>query len=154
FLLNSFSSLGNMFLPLILVRLLSLEDVGYYKIFYLYLMALPFLFMAGGPTHSVFFWVGQKDSDKTNALNATWIWTILLSLLILCVGYPLREFIALKLGLPQDYVVLMLIAGCLWCPSGHYSESAIAFGKSAKGSLFDTAFESIKTVGFILIAWK
>lgn len=141
-------------LPLIMVRLLTPAEVGYYKIFYLYLMALPFLFMAGGPTNSVFFWVGKEDEHKSHALNATWIWTIILSSLIFMIGYPLRELISEKLNLPVDYVVTMLIAGSLWCPSCHYTESSIAHGKPGRGSLFDTFFEVTKTIGFIAIAWN
>lgn len=154
FLLNSFSSMGKIFLPMVLVRLLTPEEVGQYKIFYLYLMALPFLFMTGGPTHSIFYWVGKNQGERERTLNATWIWTLLLSSLILILGWPLKSLIAAKTGLSEGHVVLMLLAGSLWCPSGHYSESAIAHGRSAKGSLYDTFFELIKTGTFILIAYR
>ena len=44
FILSSFSSIANLFLPIILTRLLTPEDIGIYKVFFLYLMLLPFLF--------------------------------------------------------------------------------------------------------------
>lgn len=154
FLLNSLSSMGNMLLPLILVRLLTPEEVGQYKIFYLYLMALPFLFMAGGPVYSVFFWFGKGKEESEKAINATWIWTLLLSFSIFIIGWPLKEFISQNIGLSVEHVIIMLIAGALWCPSGHYSESSIASGKHGRGALFSAFFELVKTLGFIFVAWR
>jgi glycosyltransferase involved in cell wall biosynthesis/O-antigen/teichoic acid export membrane protein len=153
FLLSSVSSLGNMFLPILLVRLMDPVDLGHYKIFFLYLATLPYLFMAGGPTHSVFFWVGKDGTQKESALNATWAWSVLLSLSIIALGYPFKHFIAEMLGMPENFVVTMLLAGALLCPSSHFTESAIAHGSGTKGSLFDIFFEVTKTAGFIFIAW-
>lgn len=153
FILSSFSSLGNLFLAIILVRLLSPEDVGAYKIFFLHLSAIPFLFMAGGPIHSVLYWIGRDEHERKKYLNATWILTLSLSFLIFIVGFPIRNFLSEHLNIPVQYVVLMLITGSLWCPSGHYTEMTIASGGTAKGSVFDIVFEFIKTSGFILIAY-
>ncbi|MCY7391894.1 MAG: hypothetical protein LH647_10530, partial [Leptolyngbyaceae cyanobacterium CAN_BIN12] len=58
------SSVGNLFLPIILVRLLSLEDIGVYKVFFLHLSAIPYLAMAGGPLHSVFYWAGRGIEER------------------------------------------------------------------------------------------
>lgn len=154
FLLSSVSSIGNLFLPIILVRLLSPEDIGIYKIFFLHLSAIPFLVMAGGPIHSVFYWVGRDDEEKVKYINATWVLTLLLSSLVLIFGFPLMGLISSHLDLPLKYVSILLITGFLTCPTGHFTETSIAAGKSALGSIFDTAFEVSKAAGFIFIAWK
>src|SRR5690606_22364487 len=109
FILNSISSMGNIFLPLILVRLLRPEEVGQYKLFYLYLLALPFIFMTGGPGHSVFYWVGKSADERRQTLNATWLWTLGLSAMILLVGWPLRSFFAEYSGLELTHVSALLL---------------------------------------------
>lgn len=154
FLFSSVSSIGNLFLPIILVRLLLPEDIGVYKIFFLHLSAIPFLVMAGGPIHSVFYWVGKGDEERKKYINATWILTLILSSLVLVIGLPLKEQIASHLDLPHKYIVILLLTGFLTCPSGHFTETSIAMGKSALGSIFDTLFELVKASGFIFIAWK
>jgi O-antigen/teichoic acid export membrane protein len=153
FLLSSLSSIGNLFLPIILVRLLSPDDIGIYKIFFLHLGAIPFLFMTGGPMHSVFYWAGRKAEERGRYLNATWALTLFLSALVLIVGFPLKDLIANHLDIPHQYVVILLITGALYSPTGHYTESSIALGKHM-GSVFDTVVELLKSVGFIFIAWK
>jgi O-antigen/teichoic acid export membrane protein len=154
FLLSSVSSIGNLFLPIILVRILSPEDIGIYKIFFLHLSVIPFLVMAGGPIHSVFYWAGRASEERKKFLNATWILTLLLSSLVLLIGFPLKEQIASHLDLPHKYIFILLFTGFLTCPTGHFTETSIALGKSALGSIFDTLFELIKASGFIFIAWK
>jgi O-antigen/teichoic acid export membrane protein len=152
FFLTSLSSMSNLFLPVILVRLLDPADVGIYKIFFLHLMAIPFIFMAGGPIHSVFYWMGIDPKERTKYLNATWVLTLVASMLILIVGFPLQHFLSHHLGLPLKYVQLMLFTGFLICPSSHFSETTIASGFTARGSIFGTSFEFIKTIGFLTIA--
>jgi O-antigen/teichoic acid export membrane protein len=154
FLLSSVSSIGNLFLPIILVRILSPEDIGIYKIFFLHLSVIPFLVMAGGPVHSVFYWVGREAEEKKKLLNATFVLTIILSSLVLLIGFPLKNEIATHLDLPFKYVSILLLTGFLSCPTSHFTETSIALGKSAFGSIVDTLFEVTKAVGFIFIAWK
>ena len=49
FLTGIISSLMNLFLPTVLVRILTPEDVGIYKIFFLYIQSFTFLSLAGAP---------------------------------------------------------------------------------------------------------
>ena len=44
FLMSTFSSVASLFMPIILVRILTPENMGLYKIYFLYLSILPFLF--------------------------------------------------------------------------------------------------------------
>ncbi len=153
FLLSSFSSVGNLFLPIILVRILSPEDIGIYKIFFLHLTTLPFISMAGGPIHSVFYWIGKNPEERSKYLNATWTLTFFLSLLIIIIGLPMRGAISEQLDIPLQYVTILLVSGFLWTPGGHYSETTIASGKSGRGSLFDTFFEVTKVLGILSLAY-
>lgn len=153
FLLSSLSSFGNLFLPIILVRLLSPSDVGVYKIFFLHMSAIPFLFMSGGPMHSVFYWVGRDEKERISYLNATWVLTLILSALVIIVGLFSDHYISAHLDIPFQYVILLLITGTIFTPAGHFTEASIALGKNI-GSIFDTATELLKAAGFIFVAWK
>lgn len=154
FMLSSISSIGNLFLPIILVRLLSTEDMGIYKIFFLHFSAIPFLVLAGGPVHSVFYWVGKNQEEKEKSLNATLVLSLLLSALVLIIGFPFRVYISEHFDVPLKYVSILLLTGFLSAPAGHFAEATIALGKSALGSIIDTIFELFKAGGIIFVAWK
>lgn len=154
FLLSSISSIGNLFLPIILVRLLTPEDIGIYKIFFLHLSVIPYLVMAGGPVHSVYYWVGKNEEEKSKSLNATLVLSILLSSMVLLIGFPFREIISTHFDVPLKYVSILLICGFISAPSGHFSETTIALGRSALSSIIDTVFELLKAGGIIYVAWK
>jgi len=152
FLLSSLSSVANLFLPLVLVRLLTPEEIGSYKVFFIYLTILPFLVMAGGPLHSVYYWAGFPDAEKKRYLNATWTLTLSLSALIALLGLPMEAFLAEHFHVTPLFMVLLIVAGFLWSPTSHFSESSIALGRSSTGAIFDTAFELLKVAAFIFIA--
>jgi O-antigen/teichoic acid export membrane protein len=153
FILSSFSSMANLFLPIILVRLLTPHDMGIYKIFFLHMSAIPFLFMTGGPINSVYYYVGKPEAERNDYIQSTWQVSLLLSILILIVGFPLGEQLAKWLNFDYQYVMLMLLCGFLWVPGGHFAESKIAYGKTFLGSSYDTAFQFLKVIGFIVIAY-
>ncbi|MAX66285.1 MAG: hypothetical protein CME66_05055 [Halobacteriovoraceae bacterium] len=153
FLLSSISSFANLFLPIILVRLLTPEQIGLYKIFFLYFSALPFLFMSGGPLNSVYYWVGMPDKTQNEYLQSSWMLAFLFSLMIILVGIPLSSILAHSLNLSLKSYLIMLLCGFLWCPGSFFSEVKIAQGQRLKGALFSTSFEILKVILFITIAW-
>ena len=154
FLLSSMSTVANLFLPIFLVRLLSPEDMGLYKIFFLYLSTLPFLFMTGGPLNSVYYWVGKPENERMDYLKSSWVLTLILSALIVAIGAPLAYAYTDTFQLSFEQIIILLIAGFLWCPSSFYMETTIAMGKTAKGSWFDAIYEFLKVGIFLFIAWK
>ena len=60
FLISLLSAIMNLFLPIILVRLIGPEEVGVYKLFFLYAQSIIFISLAGGPLYSVYYFVGKK----------------------------------------------------------------------------------------------
>jgi len=153
FLLSSFSSFANLFLPIILVRIITPSDMGVYKIFFLHLSILPFLFLTGGPANSVYYWIGKEKETRHEYIQACWTLTTLLSGLILIIGFPVSGYFADYLGIEHQYIVYMLIAAFMWVPSSHYAECSIASGKTLKGSLYGTSFDITKVTLFILAAY-
>src|SRR5438874_2292128 len=56
---NGAAALFNMFLPLALVRILPLDQVGRYKFFFLYVTLSPGLFFVSGLTNGLYHWTGK-----------------------------------------------------------------------------------------------
>lgn len=139
-------------MPIILVRLLAPEAMGLYKTFFLYIMFLPFLCLAGGPVNSVFYWVGQESNERQGLIQASWWVTLVLSGLLL-VLLPLATLIEEYLQLPRNIVYLLIVSSFLVCPSGHYNEYCVAQGERVKGTLLGVSFELIKSLGFVLLAY-
>jgi len=151
FMMSNVSSLANLFLPIILVRLLTPTDMGIYKIFFLYLSILPFLFLTGGPSNSVYYWVGKPKNLRNQYIQSCWTLTMGLSLLILVIGLPLVGIISDYTNMNQEYVYYMLIASAVWVPSSHFSECSIAYGKTIVGSVFGTSFALLR-ISLILVS--
>lgn len=151
FLMSSISSFANLFLPIILVRILTPQDMGLYKIFFLYLSILPFLFLTGGPANSVYYWVGKPEADRQKYIQSCWTLTTLLSLMILVIGIPFSGLIAQYTHITHEFVILMLFAAFLWVPSSHFSECSVAYGKTIIGSLYGTGF-SLLRISLIITA--
>lgn len=153
FLLGNVSSIINLFLPIVLVRLYGPEDMGLYKTFFLYLSLIPFIVMAGGPLNSVYYWMG-KTEGRDEYLQATWLVTLILSSLILIPGSIIILLFHQYFSLSTPVLFALMISGFLVCPSGHYNEVSIAKGNVFIGAGLSVCFEVIKTIGFIFIAWK
>lgn len=153
FLLSSFSSLGNLFLPIILVRLLTPSDIGTYKIFFLHLNAIPFLFLVGGPMHSVYYWAGREGEERKRYLNASWVLTVLFSVLILVIGLPLTGIVSASLDISSQNIMILLLIGAMSCTGSHFAETNLALGNTF-GTVYETILEFIKVVTFLLIAYK
>lgn len=154
FLLSNISSIVNMILPIVLVRLFSPSDMGLYKTFFLYLSLIPFITMAGGPLNAIYYWMGKNELDRHEYLKSTWMATTLLSAFIFIAGLIIFIFFRHAIIFSPHVFLFLLISGFLVCPSGHFSEVCIARGQTMLGAGLSMSFELIKTLGFILIAYK
>jgi O-antigen/teichoic acid export membrane protein len=152
FFLTSFSSLLNLFLPIFLTRLLSVEDMGLYKLYFLYFGLLPFLFLTGGPINSVYYWVGNKKVDNVY-LSQSYLLSLILSIAMIIIGGIMSPFISNWINISMELFWIMLISAALWVPAGYYGEVQTAFGKTLKGSLYNSVFAVLKVFLFILLAF-
>lgn len=149
FLMSMLSALVNLFLPTILVRLLPVDQIGVYKIFFLYVQSMTFLSLAGAPLYSVYYWVGKKENSKEYVDQAFKL-TIILGLLATIVGLifvgPLSHAIALN----SFQTVLLLLSAITAAPAAMVGEYLVAKGQRIKGSIFNSGFELIK--GAVIVA--
>src|SRR5258706_4985687 len=74
---NGAAALFNLFLPLALVRILSPDEVGRYKAFFLYVMLSPGLFLVSGLTNGLYHWVGKYPEAKAEVRQS---WTLLVGI--------------------------------------------------------------------------
>ena len=145
------SSFINLFLPTILVRILPPEDIGIYKIFFLYIHSFTFLSLAGAPLYSVFYFIGKDDGRSY--VDHAWKSSILLSILALILGLIFSPFIAAKISLTLNQTILILLTGALITPSSFYGEYLVAKGRTVAGPLFHSSFEVLKGIGIISCAY-
>lgn len=148
-LLSTISTIFGVFLPLILVRIITPEEVGHFKIFFLYLTLLPALTLTVGITNGLAYWAGQDEKGiravKTSAL-------LLLSLGILATSIALyfRQYIAGAFGWSSDQAGLFAYALLGTIAAGFFEEAAIAKGKTWTGALFYSGFELLRTLAILI----
>jgi O-antigen/teichoic acid export membrane protein len=151
FLAGMTSSIINLFLPMILVRILTPEQIGIYKIFFLYIHSFTFLSLAGAPLYSIFYFIGKKDGR--NYIDHAWKLSIVLSVIALIVGLIFSPLISEKTNLTSHQTLFLLITGALITPSSFYGEYLLASGKTALGPIFHSIFEIVKSAAIIIVAY-
>lgn len=152
FLISNIAAVTNLLLPIVLVRLLSPSDIGLYKIFFLYSQALLFIIMSGGPLYSVYYWIGKK-TDSAAYLQQSWLLTNIIGLLTLIIGIPLVILFPDFAKLPITSLILLLVASISISPSAFYGELITSQGRQLAGTIFNTTFEVIKAILFIVVAF-
>ncbi len=134
-LLSSLASMCNLALPLVLARIFSPEQMGDYKIFFLYLVLMPWFTMSAGIGNGLYYWV-NKDQFK-HYFQISWTvlfsWATFVSLLIFVFlrHEPLGPWFALG-------TFLTLTAN-------FHEETLIAMGLTWRGALFSSLSEVIRT---------
>lgn len=154
FIVGNINSLLNLFLPLFLVRIFGPEDMGLYKIFFLYVALIPFFTMTSGLLTSFYYWSGFKNEFQSYS-NSVWHLCLKFSL------YSILPFLILLIALSYFtseikliYIPLILISSLMAAPSALYGEYTLAIGKTKRSLILASSFELIKVLGFVLIALK
>ncbi|AUN99178.1 hypothetical protein DOM21_05085 [Bacteriovorax stolpii] len=149
FLISMVSAITNLFLPVVLVRILDPIDIGIYKIFFLYAQSITFLSLTGGPLYSVYFWIGKKENSLRYVEHA-WILSFVLSVVCAIVGLLFSVPLSHVISITQTQTILLLLSAITAAPASFYGEYLIARGRRINGSLFNSGFEIIK--GIVIIA--
>ena len=145
FLISLLSAILNLFLPIILVRLISPEEIGIYKLFFLYAQSIIFISLAGGPLYSVYYLVGKKN-DSNKYLEQAWILNFAVSTICALIGFIFLKQISLIISISEKYTILLLLSAITSAPGGFYGEYLIAKGKRISGSIFNSGFEILKAL--------
>jgi O-antigen/teichoic acid export membrane protein/glycosyltransferase involved in cell wall biosynthesis len=149
---NGAAALLNLFLPLALVRILSPDEVGRYKVFFLYVMLGPGLFLVSGLTNGLYHWVGKYPEAKAEVRQS---WTLLVGItLTLCaIGLVFSPWFASLLKIPSLDVQLILLSIPLLLISAFLEDLMIARGDIWKGSFYASGFNVLKAASIVAAAW-
>lgn len=148
--LSSIASLVNLFMPLVLVRYLTTEEVGLFKIFFLYLTMVPALSFVSGFLDGIAYWSGQREHRRRVALqmSATMMFSVgfLFSLLAILVHEPISQL----LQWPESHTLLFAISLFGAIAGTYLEESVIAQGRVWFGALFFSGTEIIRAAVIII----
>lgn len=146
--LSSFSSMMGLLLPLVLVRLLTPDEIGHFKIFFLYLTIIPAFSFSTGIMSGLAYWAGQ--STKSNrTLQTSSLLLIGLALGVAALGLILNRPIAHLFGWNSQEAILFSFALVGAISAGFLEEAAISTGKIWTGALFYSGFELFRTISIL-----
>ncbi len=149
FLISMTSAISNLFLPVVLVRILDPHDIGIYKIFFLYAQSITFLSLTGGPLYSVYYWIGKKE-EALKYVEHAWILSFGLSTICAAIGLIFSPQLAKLISITETQTILLLLSAITAAPASFYGEFLIAKGRRINGSLFNSGFEILK--GLVIIS--
>lgn len=152
FLISMLSAITNLFLPVVLVRILDPQDIGIYKIFFLYVQSITFLSLTGGPLYSVYYWIGKKDQALRYVEHA-WILSFSLSFITAMIGLIFSSQLSNMISISETQTILLLLSAITAAPASFYGEYLIAKGRRIHGSLFNSGFEILKAVIIVTIVY-
>jgi len=141
-----------MLLPLVLVRLLSPEEIGTFKVFFLYLTVLPALALTSGIMSGLGYWAGQGDR-RAPAFQVSAFFITCAALGLSLAIFLLRPFLGNALGWGPTEVLLFSVAAFGAVASPFFDEAAIATGRIWTGSLFFAISEILRTLALVLVAF-
>src|ERR1700719_4567426 len=78
---NGFAAVLNIFMPLGLVRILQPDQVGRYRIFFLYVTLSSGLFFTAGFSNGLYHWMGKYPETKPELRQS---WTLCLGIILFC----------------------------------------------------------------------
>lgn len=149
---NSVAAVFNLFLPLALVRLLSPDEVGRFKVFSLYVMLSPGLFLVSGLSNGLYHWVGKYPKSIPEVQNS---WTLLIgiTLFLSTVGLTVSRSFAPLIHIPLIDLKLFLFSVPFFLGSTFLEDLMIARGNIWRGSFYASGFNVLRAASAIVAAW-
>ena len=144
-------SLANLFLPLVLVRALPPEFIGQYKIFFLYVVLVPWFVMTAGLTNGLSYWAGHDDK-KIPAFRNSWTILFSIALVVLTAGVLGQSMIAHWLGWSTTETRLFLWCAFVQILSTFYEEASVSQGQIWRGALFSSGFDLSQNTAILTAA--
>jgi glycosyltransferase involved in cell wall biosynthesis/O-antigen/teichoic acid export membrane protein len=139
-LFSSLSAVCNLALPLVLVRVFTTEEVGHYKLFFLYLALMPWISLSAGIGNGLYLWAGKPDFKKY--FHSSWTilvcWSLFFSVLLAFLVHQQPMGLWFALG---TFLTLL---------STFHEEALIASGQTWRGGIFAAALE-IGRAGLVLM---
>jgi len=149
---NGVAAVFNVFLPVALVRILSPDQIGQYKVFFLYVMLSPALFLTSGLTNGLYHWVGKYPEAKAE-VRQSWTFLAGICLALSATGLIFSRPLAALLRIPSLDLRLFLIAVPFAVGSLFLEDLMIARGDIWTGSFYSAGFNVIRAASILAAAW-
>ncbi|AZZ36202.1 hypothetical protein CIK05_05145 [Bdellovibrio sp. qaytius] len=156
--LYGLSSMFNLLLPLILIRILTPDQVGIYKLFFMYAATVPWMLFSSGFSKGIYFWGGHwrnNQEERYNAFSATWSYQICWSVIIIvltALAFPFLDYFPKFLFTEPIYVALLVASMAMNVPSSMYEEYCVAHGKTKSAGFFGAFWDIFRTIAIIAAA--
>jgi len=149
---NGAATLFNLFLPIALVRIMSPDQVGRYKIFFLYVMLSPGIFLVGGLTNGLYHWGGKYPQTKTE-VRQSWTWFLVITLLVVSLSLSISPWLAPLLKMSKTDLLLFLYLCPFSLCSVFFEDLLIARGDIWKGSFYGSGTQVFRAAAVMAAAW-
>jgi O-antigen/teichoic acid export membrane protein/glycosyltransferase involved in cell wall biosynthesis len=135
---------------MVLVRILSPDEIGLFRIFFLYLMALPTFSLASGLLNGLAYWSGQ-DTRK-NAINTSVSLLLTIATLATIVLACSYHTISTLFGWQSYESILFALATFGAIAGTVFEETAISSGLIWHGALYYACYEFVRTFCIVITA--
>lgn len=141
-------SLMNLLFPLVLVRVLGPTEVGHYKIFFLYLVLVPWFCMTAGINNGLSHWAG-RDEFKDRAFRTSWALLLVIAFFVLSSGMLASVPLSKWLGWSLEDTRLFVWGAFVTVLSNFFDDATVALGMIWRGALFSSGFDFLRNVALI-----
>lgn len=146
------TSLVNMILPILLVRILPQESIGDYKIFFLYLSLAPAFAFIAGLVSNIPYWSSQNENN-TETLKASFQLVLFSASVFTLIAFCFDVSIADSFSWTPRQADLFALAIFGTVAHQFIEDCLISRGKIWTSSLFSGFFEILKGISLVFSAW-
>ena len=148
-LLSVIASLVGLFLPLVLVRLLTPDEIGQFKLFFLYVTVIYAFSLAPGFQSGLGYWGGRR-AHEPRALPTSFAVLCVLAVIVAPLSYLVTPYL---LGVHPYLALLFSMAVSLWIVGRFFDEAAVSVGRIWGGATLYAGFELLRSLALIAAAY-
>ncbi len=131
-----------------MARLLPAADIGIFRIFFLYLMAIPALSCSVGMINGLFYWGGKEEAGMQSIREAGFLLSLLSGVVFLLLAiFSFLHGSIFDLG-PKE-AILFAFAAAPTILNSFYESATIAKGRIVWGAIFSAVFEFIRAAAML-----
>lgn len=147
--LNGIVALISLAIPIYMSRVVPTEEIGKYKIIFLYLTMVPSLTFSTGIESGLYYWTGQMHNAREKVRGA-WSMAFIQSFLFFLIIMIFSPIIRAWLHWSWEQYIAFAFASLTIVLSSIYESILIARKKIWKSALFSTFFNTINALTVIL----
>lgn len=149
---NGFAAILNIFLPLTLVRILTPDELGRYRIFFLYVGVGQGLFLTAGLANGLYHWTGKYPETKSE-IRQSWTLCLAICLAVSVLALICSKFVASWTHAAAFDLQLFLATMPFFLAAGFFDDLFISRGDIWTGSLYTSGFSIVSTFSILAAAW-